>query len=83
MTATEPGFSIRPLPDARFGGVIEIATGVDAPERTEAAISAAEAAPDALLSAFYDVNGFLLLKGMHAITEHPDLLVRLSRLFGP
>ena len=83
MTATEPGFSIRPLPDARFGGVIEIAAGVDAPERTEAAISAAEAAPDALLSAFYDVNGFLLLKGMHAITEHPDLLVRLSRLFGP
>lgn len=83
MGTAQPAFIIRPLPGASFGGVIEIAAGIDAPERTEAAIAAAEAAPDALLSSFYDAHGFLLLKGMHAISEQPDLLVRLSRLFGP
>lgn len=76
--ATEP-FRIRPLPGASFGGIVEFPAGAD----TEAAIAAVEAAPEAFLQAFYTAHGFLLMTGMHAITGQPELLVRLSRLFGP
>ena len=79
MPTKNRDFQIRPLPGASFGGIVEFPTGGDA----EAAIAAAETAPDALLDAFYAAHGFLLLKGMNAISEDPRLLVRLSRLFGP
>lgn len=72
-------FQVRPLPDTSFGGLVAFPDGAD----TEAAIAAAEAEPDALLDAFYERHGLLVMKGLHAITEDPELLVRLSRLFGP
>ena len=79
MSATLNSFQIRPLPGASFGGSVEFPRGAD----TRAAIAAVEAEPDAFLDAFYAAHGFLLLKRMHAITEDPSLLVRLSTLFGP
>jgi len=79
MSAQSQGFQIHPLPGASFGGIVDFPSGGDA----EAAIAAAEASPDALLDAFYTAHGFLLLKGMHAISDDPRLLVRLSKLFGP
>ncbi len=79
MPASNPSFTVRPLPGASFGGVVTFPAGAD----THAAIAAIEAAPDALLDAFYAAHGFLLLKDMHAISRDPSLLVRLSRLFGP
>lgn len=72
-------FRIHPLPGISFGGIVEFPGNAD----TEAAIAAAEATPTALLKAFYDAHGLLVLKNMEAISGHPELLVRLSRLFGP
>ena len=48
-----------------------------------AAVAAAEADPKALARALYAFKGLLLLPGMEEISEEPELLVRLSRLFGP
>ena len=79
MSDATSQFRIHPLPDISFGGIVEFPGNAD----TEAAIAAAEAAPAALLKAFYDAHGLLILKGMHAISDQPELLVRLSRLFGP
>jgi taurine dioxygenase len=62
---------VRPLDGANFGG--RIAFG-DA----GAAIAAAEALPGALT----DCAGLLVLTGMGAMAENPELLVRLSRIFG-
>jgi len=45
--------------------------------------AAAEAAPDCLNKALLDGHGLLLLKGLHPISGDPDLLIRLSRFFGP
>lgn len=72
-------FRIRPLPGASFGGLVEFPAGAD----TEAAIAAVEGAPDDFLQAFYAAHGLLVMTGMHAIHDRPELLVRLSRLFGP
>jgi taurine dioxygenase len=67
---------IRPLPGATFGGRIDNADGAPA------LIAAAERQPDALPQALADSGGLLLLPGMQAIADAPDLLVRLSRIFG-
>ncbi len=45
-------------------------------------IEAAEASPEALPRALTLANGLLLLPGMQAMAEAPELLVRLSHLFG-
>jgi taurine dioxygenase len=79
MAASPHAFQIRSLPGASFGGIVEFPDDAD----THAAIAAVESEPRAFLDAFYAAHGFLLLKGMHAITEDPNLLVRLSTLFGP
>lgn len=79
MTTASTDFQMLPLPGASFGGLVDFPSGGD----THAAIAAAEANPEALLDAFHAAHGFLLLKGMHAISGDPELLVRLSRLFGP
>src|SRR5262249_12137023 len=47
-----------------------------------ALIEAAEADPDALPAALAECSGLLLLPGMNAMAEAPELLVRLSRIFG-
>lgn len=78
MSPNSDPFRIRPLPGASFGGVVEFPAGTD----TEAAIAAVEAAPAEFLSGFYAAHCFLLIKGMHAVSDRPELLVRLSRLFG-
>jgi taurine dioxygenase len=69
---------IRPLPGANFGGVLRLRESAGA----HALVAAAEAEPDALPRALADSSGLLLLHGMDAMTEAPDLLVRLSRIFG-
>ncbi|MBT5496563.1 MAG: TauD/TfdA family dioxygenase [Alphaproteobacteria bacterium] len=69
-------FDVNPLPDATFGGLF--ATGGDAAELTEAA----EADPQSLVRVLDAHQGLLLIKGMGRITEEPELLLRLSRLFG-
>ncbi|HUB14908.1 MAG TPA: TauD/TfdA family dioxygenase [Acetobacteraceae bacterium] len=69
----------RPLPGARFGGRLALrGDGGDA----DALIAAAEAAPGVLTKALAESRGLLLIPGMDAIIDTPDLLVRLSRLFG-
>ncbi|HEY7580657.1 MAG TPA: TauD/TfdA family dioxygenase [Acetobacteraceae bacterium] len=68
----------RPLPGASFGGTLRYRDGATAHDL----VAAAEASPDALPLALADCSGLLLLPGMQAMTEAPDLLVRLSRLFG-
>src|SRR5262249_32627864 len=68
----------RPLPGASFGGTLRL------PGASEASglVAAAEADPGALPRALADCSGLLLLPAMQAMTEAPDLLVRLSRIFG-
>lgn len=67
----------RPLPGASFGGTLRL-PGADA----QPFIAAAEADPAALPQALADSGGLLLIPGMDAMTTQPQLLVRLSRLFG-
>lgn len=71
-------FDAQPLPGANFGGLVTFSGGADA----RAAVAAAEATPDILPRLLYDWNGFLFLRGMHAIADDAALLVRLSRPFG-
>ena len=74
------GFELRkPLPGAGFGGVVSLPGG----DGAGAVIVAAEAAPDALPAALAEASGLLLLRGMQAMADAPELLVRLSRIFGP
>jgi len=69
-------FDVSPLPGASFGGLFTM--GGDAAKLTEAA----EADPQALPRVLDAHQGLLLIKGMGRITEEPELLLRLSRLFG-
>ncbi len=71
--------NIKPLADATFGKHVSFVGAEDA----SAVVTAAEAEPDALPDALYASNGFLLLKGLLGINDEPELLARLSRLFGP
>jgi len=73
---------IGPLPNASFGGTLQLANGDD-PGGARAVIAAAGAKPEALTDALAQCGGLLLLKGMDQIAEEPALLVRLSRCFGP
>lgn len=79
MTA---GFEIVPLPNSPFGGLVRL-RDTAAPDYTRAFIEAAEADPDALPDALASHEGLLLVPGLHAMRQEPELLVRLSRLFGP
>jgi len=68
----------RPLQGTTFGGRLSLSDGHD----SHALIEAAEANPDALTQALADSSGLLLIPGMDRMIEAPELLVRLSRLFG-
>ena len=70
-------FSTRPIPNSCFGSIIEFSQS-----NLELAIESVETNPDALLAALIAANGLLVLPKLEAITERPQLLVRLSRLFG-
>lgn len=69
---------VRPLPEATFGGRIDFRDGGGA----RALIAAAEADPEALPHALAESGGLLLLQGMQAMADEPELLVRLSQIFG-
>jgi taurine dioxygenase len=74
------GFELdTPLPGARFGGRLRCKAGAGAQRLIEAAQREPEALPDALIEA----RGLLLIAGLEEIAEKPQLLLRLSRLFGP
>jgi taurine dioxygenase len=73
------GFELfKPLAGAQFGGRLHFDGGGGAQQFVEAA----ERDPDSLPRTLAESNGLLLLQGMEAMADAPELLVRLSRLFG-
>jgi alpha-ketoglutarate-dependent taurine dioxygenase len=68
----------RPLTRANFGGRLRFAGDIGA----HRFVTAAESDPEALTRALAESQGLLLLQGMEAMAEQPELLVRLSRVFG-
>src|SRR5438105_2495152 len=68
-----------PLLGARFGGRVRSTGAAGAP----ALVAAAERDPAALPQMLAASGGLLLLTGMDAMVAAPELLVRLSRIFGP
>jgi len=70
---------IGPLPGANFGGRLSLPGDGGA----QALIREAERTPEALPRALADSGGLLLLPGMQAMADAPELLARLSRRFGP
>jgi taurine dioxygenase len=70
---------IRPLSGANFGGRVRL-IGDPGANRV---VQAAEAEPDALPRALAESSGLLLLQGLDEMAGEPELLVRLSRVFGP
>lgn len=68
----------RPLVGARFGGVVRASTAPG----TLGLVEAAEGDPGALPKLLAECHGLLLLPGMDAMADHPDLLLRLSQTFG-
>ena len=69
-------FDVTALPGATFGGL------VTAPINAADTVSAAEASPAALPGLLNQFNGFLLVKGMDGLEAKPELLLRLSQIFG-
>jgi len=71
-------FELEPIDGTTFGAKISFD-----PERPLSEIvDALRAQPDELLDAFYSVGGLVVLTGMHEITNHPELLLSISQLFG-
>ena len=68
-----------PLPGAAFGDRVRLPGAAGA----AALVEAAEADPAALPHLLADAGGVLLLPGMAAMAAAPELLLRLSRIFGP
>ena len=79
MTTQASPFVIEPLPNANFGALIRSTT--DAP--TAVFVEALESNAERLRETFYAANGFLYFPNVAGISAEPNLLVRLSRLFGP
>ena len=61
----------KPLPGAAFGATVRPAKSI------------AEELPDDLPAVLADAGGLLLIPGLGEITARPELLLELSRLFGP
>ena len=72
-------FVIEPLPGANFGSVIRFSRG----DGLHSLVHTLESDSSTFTEALTDADGLLVLKDMHEITQAPELLVRLSRLFGP
>lgn len=64
------------LNEASFGAQISVTTS------TASWVANCETEQAQLLRIFYNAHGLLIIKGLHDIPEQPELLVRLSRLFG-
>ena len=71
-------FEVACLPGANFGAAIRFPEGVG----SETAVAALEAQPAFLTDTLNRSGGLLLFPDLHAIAQEPELLVRLSRLFG-
>ena len=69
---------MRPLAGASFGGRVTLPNGGDAVDL----VRIGEAEPATLPAMLADSSGLLLIPGMELMADHPELLVRLSRLFG-
>ncbi|MEC6998271.1 MAG: hypothetical protein VXW88_02715, partial [Pseudomonadota bacterium] len=69
-------FEVTTLPSATFGGLLT------APSDAADIVSAAEARPAILPALMNQFNGFLLIKRMTGFEDNPELLLRLSRIFG-
>ena len=76
---TTAGIKTSPLPGSSFGAVVAGPAASDA----HSLLALAEGTLQLLPRLLDASDGFLLLRGMHGITENPNLLVRLSALFGP
>lgn len=72
-------FVTTPLPGATFGNVVRLRIGGGA----AALLAALKADPDSLPRLLYASDGLLMLPGMDAIAEEPQMLVALSEFFGP
>ena len=70
---------VMPLPGANFGGIATLIRNGGAHKFVEAA----EAEPETLPCLLAESRGLLLIQGMDAMADEPELLVRFSRLFGP
>lgn len=70
---------VRPLTDSGFGGRVGLRGGGGAAD----VVAAAERQPDVLAEALHACRGLLLVRGMDAMAAAPDLLLRLSQVFGP
>ncbi len=75
----EPFELSQPLPGVRFGGRLSLAGKSDA----ASLVAAAEQQPDSLPAALAASGGLLLIPGMGRMADDPDLLLRLSLIFGP
>ncbi len=64
------------LPGATFGGLLTVSTN------PADMVLAAEAFPDALPNLLDKNQGLLLIKCMDGMADEPELLLRLSRIFG-
>lgn len=69
---------VAPLTPGAFGRILELTSNVS----FEQSVRMLEATPDALPKLLQQANGLLLFKGAQRIREEPELLLRLSRLFG-
>jgi taurine dioxygenase len=73
------GFTLfKPLPNAHFGGRLHLLGDGGAQHFVQATENDADVLPRSLTES----GGLLLLQGMKAMADEPELLVRLSRLFG-
>lgn len=66
-----------PLTGSSFGATVRLGNDV------RETVAAAESEPSALVAALAEAKGLLLIQGMNGIADEPDLLIRLSRVFGP
>ena len=73
-----PCFSTRRIANSLFGAVIDFNQA-----DLETTLNTLEDQPASLVSALLDAKGLLVLPGLKAIGQQPELLLRLSRLFGP
>ena len=78
-TTASERLELRPLSAAGFGVELRL----DPARDLVAWIDQLEDDSRPLMDAFYDARGLMVVKGAEAVTAAPDLLVRLSRLFGP
>ena len=81
--SVDPGqgsfFTVDPLDNATFGGRICLA----GTSSLDSAVRTFESSPELLANVLYDAGGLLYLSGLNEISAEPELLSRLSQLFGP